>query len=275
MPSRIGFIGLGEMGRGMAKNLLKKGFDLTVFDIREEPLNELASLGARKARLARELAAASEVVFSMVRDDAQTQEVMWGRDGVLKGVNSGATIIITSTVSPSLCLKLAREAAKKGVSVLDCPVSGARVGAETGTLALMVGGDEGLFRKMEPVLQAISSYRIYLGPCGMGQVAKLANNMVIFSSIAATTEALQFAVKAGIPVKDLISVLNVSTGSTWVSQRWEALAAVKKDRNPNSTLNVLYRDLKLGLAFARELGIDLPLVSGFEQIDLWREVGPT
>jgi len=134
LKTKVGFIGLGDMGKGMAKNLLAKGFDLTVYDIRQEPVDELKQLGARQAQNPKELAAATEVVFSMVRDYAQTQDVMWGKDGVLDGISHGSTIIITSSVSPSLCQRLAKEASKKGVGVLDSPVSGARAGAEAGQL---------------------------------------------------------------------------------------------------------------------------------------------
>ncbi len=273
MTPKLGFIGLGEMGKSMAKNLAKKGFDLTVFDVREEPVNELIQMGAKKASSPKELAAATEVVFVMVRDDTQALEVVLGKDGVLKGMSSGSTLILTSTISPSLCQRLAKEAAKKGVGMLDSPVSGAKAGAEAGTLTLMIGGEESLVKKMEPILQAISANRFHLGAIGMGEVGKLGNNMVLFSSMAATTEGIAFAVKAGIPIKTFLAFLNVSTGSTWVSQRWDAMAMLKKDKGPTATLKLMYKDLSLGLSYAKEIGIDLPLVSRLDQIDLWREVG--
>ena len=147
MATKVGFLGLGEMGKGMAKNLITRGCDLTVFDVREEPVNELKQMGAKTAGTPSDLAAASEVIFTMVRDDAQTEEVMWGKDGILEGIKSGSTIIIVSTASPSLCQRLAKEAGKNGVGVLDAPVSGAKAGAEAGTLTLMIGGDTSLVKK--------------------------------------------------------------------------------------------------------------------------------
>ncbi len=273
MATKIGFIGLGEMGKGMAKNLVKKGFDLTVFDVREEPVTELVQMGAKKAGSPKEMAAVCDVVFSMVRDDAQTVDVIQGKDGVLQNIKSGSTIVISSTVSPSLCQRIAKEAAKKGVGVLDAPVSGAKAGAEGGTLTLMIGGDESLVKKMETIFQAISANRFHLGGIGMGETGKLANNMVLFSSMAATTEGIAFAVKAGIPIKTFLAFLNVSTGSTWVSQRWDYLATLKKDHGPTATLKLMYKDLNMGLSYAKEIGADLPMMSKFDQIDLWREVG--
>lgn len=270
MATKVGFVGLGEMGKGMAKNLVKKGFDLTVFDVREEPVNELVQMGAKKAKTPKELAAASEVVFVMVRDDAQTTEVILGKDGVLNGIKNGSTIIITSTVSPSLCQKIAKEAAKKGVGVLDSPVSGAKTGADAGTLTLMIGGDESLVKKMGPILQAISANRFHLGGIGMGEVGKVGNNMILFSSMAATTEGIAFAVKAGIPIKAFLDFVNVSTGNNWVSQRWDYLAMMKKDKSSTATLHMMYKDLNMGLAYAKEIGVDMPMISQFGKLDLWR-----
>lgn len=272
MPPKIGFIGLGEMGKGMAKNLVTRGYDLTVYDVRQVLVKELEQLGAKGASSIEELAAATEVIFSMVRDDAQTQEVMWGKDGVLDVIHKGSAIILTSTVSPSLCQNLAKDAGKKEVGVLDSPVSGAKARAEAGTLTLMVGGEPSLFEKMKPILQAVGTNIFYLGDFGMGQVGKMANNMILFGSMAATTEGFAFAVKAGIPLRTVIEFVKVSTGNTWVAQNWEVFATLKKDHSPTATLNTMYKDLNLALAYAKELNIDLPLCSKMGQIDLWRQV---
>lgn len=271
MLFKVGFIGLGNMGKPMAKNLVKKGFDVTVYHYRrEEPVRELVQLGAKRASTIKELAAATDVVFSMVRDDAQTEEVILGEEGVLKGIKSGSTIIITSTVSPDLCQRISKEASKMGVGVLDSPVSGAEARAIAGTLTLMIGGDENLIKKMNPVFMAISANQFHLGAIGMGQIAKIANNMVLFSSIATTTEALAFGVKAGIPLKTLVATFNVSSGSTYVSQNWEAIAAEKKNKSPSASFTVFSKDLKLALKYAKEMDVELPLISQFGQIDLWR-----
>lgn len=272
MTTKVGFVGLGEMGKGMAKNLVTKGFDLTVYDVSEEPVKELKQLGAKEAKSLKELAATTDVIFSMVRDDAQTEAVMWGKDGILDGIRSGSTIIINSTLTPSLVQKLAADAAKKGVGVLDSPVSGARTKAEAGTLTLLVGGDESLFKKMEPILKVVGQNIFYMGSVGMGEVAKLANNMILFSSMASTTEGLAFAVKAGFPVKTILDFINVSTGVNWAAQNWELMTSFKKDHSPLATLNLMYKDLNLGLKYAKEIGVELPLASQFGQIDLWREV---
>ena len=272
MASKVGFLGLGEMGKGMAMNLINKGCDLTVFDVREEPVNELKQLGAKVASTPGDMAATSEVIFTMVRDDTQTEEVIFGKDGILEGIKNGSTIIIVSTASPSLCQKIAKEADKKGVGVLDAPVSGAKAGAAAGTLTLMIGGNTSLVKKMEPILEMVSANRFHLGDIGMGQVGKLANNMILFSSMSATTEGIAFAIKAGIPLETLLNFVNVSTGNNWVSQHWDAMAGLKSDRSPTATLHLMYKDLNLGLGYAKEIGVDLPLASQFNQIDLWRPV---
>jgi len=206
----------------------------------------------------------------MVRDDAQTNEVIRGKNGLMEGLKSGSTIVISSTVSPSLCQSLAKEADKKGVGVLDCPVSGAKAGAEAGTLTLMVGGDENVFKKVEPILQAVSKNIFYLGGSGMGEVAKLANNMITFTSIAATTEGLAYGVKAGISLETILELIKVSTGNTWAAQAWDALTVLKEDHSATASLHLVYKDLKLGVGYAKEIGVDLPLISQSGNVDLWR-----
>ena len=125
---------------------------------------------------------------------------------------------------------------------------------------------------MEPILEMVSANRFHLGDIGMGQVGKLANNMILFSSMSATTEGIAFAIKAGIPLETLINFVNVSTGNNWVSQHWDAMAGLKSDQSPTATLHLMYKDLNLGLGYAKEIGVDLPLASQFNQIDLWRPV---
>ena len=154
--------------------------------------------------------------------------------------------------------------------MLDTPVSGAKVGADAGTLTLMIGGETALVKEMEPILAAVSANRFHLGGIGMGQVGKVGNNMILFSNMLATTEGIAFAVKAGIPVKTFLDFVNVSTGSNWASQKWEAWSQLKQDKSPTATLHLMYKDLGLGPAYAQEMGVDLPLFSQFDKHDLWR-----
>lgn len=268
--TRIGFIGVGVMGGGMAKNLLKRGYELTVYDVRAESVNRLKQIGAKPARSAKE-AGANEVIFSMVRDDAQTQEVMWGENGVLSGVGSGATIIVSSTVSPSMCQRLGKDAGEKEVGVLDAPVSGGPIGADAGTLTLMVGGDRGLFEKMEPILKGVSKNIFYLGNLGMGQVGKLVNNTILFGNMLSTTDGLAFGMKAGIPLQTILDFVKVSSGNSWVAQNWDTMIVpFKKDHSMTSSLSMLYKDLALALKYAKQIGIDLPFSSNLGQMDLFR-----
>ncbi len=257
MKTKVGFIGLGVMGKRMAKNLVKKGYDLTVHDVMEEPVTELKQLGAKEASSAKKLAAAVEVIFSMVRDDAQTEEVMWGKNGVLEGISSSSTIIVSSTVSPTICQRLAKDASKKGARVLDCPVSGARTGAEAGTLTLMVGGDEDLFKKMEPILQAISANIFYLGSIGMGEAGKLVNNLVLNGNREVLREGLAFGVKAGIPYKTILDFIKVSTGGSWAAENWELLGFGRAQPQVVGP-SIGNKDVRLALEYAKEIGVELP-----------------
>ena len=253
MEARIGFIGLGRMGKPMAKNLIKGKYELTVYDVVNEAVEEMVQLGAKKAANPKELAGACEVIITMVRDDAQTEMVMWGEGGILEGIKAGSTIIITSTVSPSLCQKIAREASGKGVKVLDAPVSGAIPRAEAGTLTLMVGGNESLFGEVRPILEMMGTDIFYIGDIGMGQVAKLANNLALANSLRSGAESVNFATRFGVQLDKILEILNKSTGNSWVIEHWHYIT--------QRPMDLLYKDVQLAFQEAKKMGIELPLGS--------------
>ena len=198
MP-HVGFIGLGLMGKPMAKNLLKAGFPLTVHSRSQGPVQELVAAGATAAATPREVAARATVVITMVPDSADVEKVLEGPDGVLAGVQPRTVLIDMSSIAPAAARRLAQRAASAGATMLDAPVSGGEIGAINGTLSIMVGGDRFAFDAVTPVLNAMGNPErvVYIGDSGAGQVCKLCNQMVLAGTIAAVGEALALARKAG------------------------------------------------------------------------------
>lgn len=268
MTQEIGIIGLGNMGKPMAKKLLKAGFHVTVFDVRKEPLRELQGLGASIAGSARELAQASSTFFSMVLDDPQTEAIMWGEEGVLEGARASSVIIITSTISPFLCRRIAEEAAGKNVGVLDAPVSGGPMGVEAGTLTIMVGGDEKLLESCRPILEVLGKNIFRFGSVGMGQVAKAANNAILHYNTFGAMEGLNLAVKAGIKLERILELVRLSTGNSWLVEHWDIYSSMKKKGPPS--LDIPYKDLNIAIDIGREVGVDMPLASFCLQLDLYK-----
>jgi len=266
----IGFIGLGEMGRPMAKNLIKAGFQLTVYDMRKEPMEELEKLGAKPAGSAKEVAAASEVIISMVRDTPSTEQVVFGKDGLWEGIREGSTIIITSTIDATYCQRIAVRAKEKGVHVLDAPVSGGKPGAEAGTLSIIVGGEKDVFERCLTIFNAMGRNFYYQGGIGMGEVTKIANNLILLVTIAVVSEAIALAVKSGIEQERFLEILKTSSGNSWTVQNWDSISANKKNyrEGRGGAIEIAYKDLHLALNLADSLGIRVPLAALASQLDL-------
>ncbi len=195
---KIGFIGLGSMGKAMAANLIKERFSLTVYDVREEPLIEMEGLGAKVAKNFKEVGQKSDVVIVMVLNYPQIKQVTLPAEGVLSGMQSGSTLIIMSTISP-LEIKEVDEAARQyGVSVIDSPVSGGQERAIDGSLVLMVGAEEQVFNNNKNILEAMGQYIYYTGGVGNGQTVKMINQLLVGAHQVATAEALIMAKKLGV-----------------------------------------------------------------------------
>jgi 3-hydroxyisobutyrate dehydrogenase-like beta-hydroxyacid dehydrogenase len=216
---KVGFIGLGAMGKPMAVNVFGAGFETAVYDIRKEPVEELQKLGAKVCGSPKEVAAMSDAVISMVRDDKQTEEAIYGKDGVLDGLEKGV-IITMSTISPGLVQKLALKT-KDGVEVLDAPVSGGVMGAEAGTLTIMAGGKSEVLDQYRSVLEAMGKRIIYCGGAGAGLVAKLTNSMIVEVTVAGILESLSLAGKEGIDPSVLFSIYRTSTAGSWLIEHWD------------------------------------------------------
>ena len=194
---KIGFIGLGIMGRPMAKNLVKAGYDLTVYDLNEEAVADLVSCGARAADSSREASLEAEVVITMVPNSPQVREVVLGKDGMAEGASEGTVLIDMSSIDPTESRSIGMELKKYGIEMMDAPVSGGEPKAIEGTLSVMVGGRRELFDRYYDMLMVMAGSVVYVGKLGAGNVAKMANQIIVAVNIAAVSEALTFAKKAG------------------------------------------------------------------------------
>ena len=194
---KIGFIGLGIMGRPMAKNLVKAGYDLMVYDLNEEAVADLVSCGARAADSSREASLEAEVVITMVPNSPQVREVVLGKDGMAEGASEVTVLIDMSSIDPTESRSIGMELKKYGIEMMDAPVSGGEPKAIEGTLSVMVGGRRELFDRYYDMLMVMAGSVVYVGKLGAGNVAKLANQIIVAVNIAAVSEALTFAKKAG------------------------------------------------------------------------------
>jgi 3-hydroxyisobutyrate dehydrogenase-like beta-hydroxyacid dehydrogenase len=267
---KVGFIGLGTMGLPMALNVARSVHQLTVFDLQEGPVSEAVELGATAAATVEEVGAASNVILIAVVDDRQVEGVLAGTDGpgVFGTAEPGSVIVVHSTINPSTCRRLAGLAEERGLHFLDGPISGGPMGAREGTLAIMVGGDAAALEKCRPVLDTMSQRIFHLGDVGMGEVAKVANNVVLAITLEATHEGLALARDAGIDEDLMLEVLGTSTGDSWAVRNWHGVGEVARNY-PNGSrgvANLTYKDISLALSIGHDLGTELPVAGLTSQL---------
>ena len=259
MQSKIGFIGLGAMGKAMAANVTKGGFELTVYDLREEPCKALAALGATVAASPREVAKRSDIVEIAVVDDDQAERVVIGADGVVHGALPGLIVAIHSTILPATVRKIAARCRANGVEVIDVPMSGGQKGAEDGQLAYMAGGDAAALEKCRPVFVTSASHIFHLGELGMGATAKMLIQIVVCLNMIAAHESELLCNKTGLDFKSFQNVLHVSSGQSNVLDNWQRF---KRPEEPEAVrrrrADVFEKSLSPALELARELGAALP-----------------
>lgn len=263
--SRIGFIGLGIMGRPMARNLIKAGYRLAVCDVNPAPVRELVELGAVAKASPGEVAAECSVVITMLPDSPQVKAVVLGAGGVLSAIRPGSLIIDMSSISPLAIVEVAREAEKKGVRVMDAPVSGGEPGAIAGTLSIMVGATEADFAEARDLLGCLGKSVVHTGAVGSGNTTKLANQIMVALNIAAVSEALVLATKAGVAPEVVFEAVR---GGLAGSAVLNAKAPLMLDRRfePGFKIDLHRKDLKNALETAREVGVPLPLTALVAQI---------
>ncbi len=261
----IGFIGLGIMGKPMAKNLLKAGHELTVYDIAEDAVKELAAAGAKAASSSAGLAAGCNLIITMLPNSPHLKAVMLGDGGVLKNAKKGTIIVDMSSIAPLTAKEVAAEAAAVGVEFLDAPVSGGEPKAVDGTLAVMVGGKKEVFDRVKDVLAVMSSSCILVGEVGSGNVTKLANQIIVALNIAAMSEALVLAAKSGV---DPEAVYKAIRGGLAGSTVLDAKAPMVLDRNfkPGFRIELHIKDLNNALETAHAVGAPIPLTSQVMEI---------
>jgi 2-hydroxy-3-oxopropionate reductase len=265
VTERIGFIGLGIMGRPMANNLLKAGFALTAHNRSRAPVDELVAAGARAAGSPREVAAACDLVITMLPDTPDVETVVLGADGVLAGAAPGALLVDLSTIAPGAARRLAEEAARRGVGMLDAPVSGGEPGAIAGSLSIMVGGGAADFERAWPVFAALGKTITHCGPSGAGQTVKACNQVVVALVIEAVAEALVLGSKAGVRPEVILQVLGGGLAQTRVMDL-RGPTMVRHEFAPGFKARLHRKDLGIILRTARELGVTLPVTALVDQL---------
>ena len=268
MATRVGYIGLGQMGKAIAINVVKAGFDLMAYDLREEPLKELAGLGARTARSPREVGEHGEIIETSVVDDAQVEAVMLGEEGVLKGARPGAVIALHSTIHPETVRRVAEAAAARGVGVIDAPVSGGEAGARAHTLCYMVGGDPALLEKCRPVFATSGAHIFHMGGLGMGVATKLSQQAITMLNRLSASEGMLLAKKAGLDLERVRDVVHVTSGQSRIVDDWlEQYGRLSETpaSSPRELMRGFYKGLLPILRLAHELGIELPGVALTQQ----------
>ncbi len=262
---KVGFVGLGIMGAPMAANLLKAGFEVTVWNRTAARADPLIALGARVAGSPAEVSAASEVTVSCVSDSPDVDLVALGPGGIIEGAAAGSAYIDCSTISPAVARKVAAALGAKGVEMLDAPVSGGDVGAKAGTLAIMVGGDADVFERCLPVLQAMGKTIVFCGPSGSGQVVKLCNQVAGALNLLAMAEAITLCRRAGVDPAKMLEVVGAGAASSWMIQNLGP-RAVRGDFAPGFMVELMQKDLRLVQETSAETATPLPGAALVQQI---------
>jgi 2-hydroxy-3-oxopropionate reductase len=261
----IGFIGLGIMGKPMARNLLKAGYPLVIHNRSRAAVDELSKEGAQTAGSSKEVAQRSEVLITMLPDSPDVELVYSGENGVFAGAKAGMLLIDMSSISPVVARKLAGEAEKLGLDMIDAPVSGGEAGAISATLSIMIGGKPTAVERAMPIFQALGKNIVHVGDAGAGQVTKAANQMVVGTTIAIVSEALVLAAKAGV---DPAKVRQALLGGFAQSKILEAHGQKMLERNfkPGFRIRLHEKDMKIALATGLEYGVPLMVTSQVAQM---------
>jgi len=266
MEGKVGFIGLGAMGQPMCGRLLKAGHQLVVYDLRPQAIAALVQKGAQGASSVKEVAEKCRKVITIVPNSEAVEQVIFGPEGLLKGAQAGDTLIEMTSAYPPSTLKIYQALSAKGVSMIDAPVSGGVVGAEGGTLSIMVGGDEKVFDSCRPILSVLGKNLFYMGAIGSGHAVKAINNFLSATSLAATSEAIILATKLGLSPQRVIEVLQVSTGRSYSTELKFPKFVLPRTFNSGFTIDLMYKDIDTLTRMAREYKIPMFLANMVQQI---------
>ena len=253
---KVGIVGLGDMGIGMAKNLLKNGFELSGYDLREDRLKELAQIGGKPVKNCGEVAENSDTVFVMVLNGQQVKDVVLGETGLLKGLKPGATIIVSATINPSEVKELEKPVNEKGINLIDTPVSGGKPGAENGTLTMMTAAKKEVFDGNKGVLEAVGQNIFHVGEeIGIGQTVKASLQALIGASFTAIFESLVLGAKAGVKAETMYEVFGSSGVSSPLFKNCAKLIMERKFKGTGSHIGTMYKDLGISMNMAKENGV--------------------
>ena len=265
MAQNIAFIGLGIMGTPMALNLVKAGFNVTVYNRTRSKADVLERAGARVAATPAVAARDAEVIVTIVSDTAAMEEVVCGKGGVLETIRSGAILIDSSTISPTVSRKLACHLAGKGASMLDAPVTGSKHGAEKGELTFMIGGERETLERAMPVLKVLGKKHIYCGQHGLGLAAKLAMNAILATTVEIFSEGFVMAAKAGVPPQTLLEIMQSSLARCGIVD-FKAPFVFKGDFTPYFPLKLMHKDLELAMEAAYAQNLAMPATAAVKEV---------
>ena len=262
---RVGFIGLGLMGKPMARNLMRAGYPLTIHNRSRGAVDELAAEGATPATSPKEVAEQVDVVITCLPDSPDVEQVTLGSNGITEGGRSGLTVIDMSTIAPGVAMHIADELAERDIHWLDAPVSGGDVGAQQGTLAIMVGGDEAVFQDCLDLFQAMGQNIVHVGGPGAGQVAKVCNQIIAAGTMAAMSEALVLAAKAGADVERVIEAIRGGAARCWALEV-RAPQILRRELEPGFKAYMQYKDLNIVLDAGKTYQVALPVTGTVREL---------
>ncbi len=256
MAEKVGFIGLGIMGHGMAHNLLKAGFDLAVWNRTTSKMDEFIEAGAHAASSPAEVAAQADIILICVSDTPDVEAVTYGDDGVAAGISAGKLVIDHSTISPQTTLELAAAINETGAHWLDAPISGGSEGAAKGTLSIMIGGEAAQVKRARPVLDAMGKTITHVGEQGAGQMVKLVNQILVVVTGLAVSEAMVFAQAGGLDLNRTLSAVEGGAAGSWMLSN-RGVQMIERDWRPGFTIDLQQKDLRLVLEAADQLGVPM------------------
>lgn len=262
---RVGFIGLGLMGKPMARNLMRAGYPLTIHNRSRGPVDELAAEGATPATSPKEVAEQVDVVITCLPDSPDVEQVTLGSNGIIEGGRPGLTVIDMSTIAPGVAVRIADELAERDIHWLDAPVSGGDIGAQQGTLAIMVGGDEAVFQDCLDLFQAMGQNIVHVGGPGAGQVTKVCNQIIAAGTIAAMSEALVLAAKAGADVERVIEAIRGGAARCWALEV-RAPQILRRELEPGFKAYMQYKDLNIVLDAGKTYQVALPVTGTVREL---------
>jgi 3-hydroxyisobutyrate dehydrogenase len=263
---KVAFIGMGTMGTAMALNIIKAGHEVTVHNRSREKEEPVAKAGARRAGSPKGASQGADIIITCVSDTPDVEAVILGENGIIHGAQTGAIVVDMSTISPSATLRMAAQLARKGIRMLDAPVSGGSEGAQKGTLAIMVGGEAADMAKAMPVLSAMGKSITHVGPSGAGQLTKAINQVIISGAYLAVAEGVTLGLKAGLDMEKVVQALAGGAAGSWVLN-FRSANMIKNEYPLGFRVRLHRKDVGIALETAKEMGVFLPCAALVEQIE--------